>query len=74
MVCAHGLAFVSAPVEDRSDRLLVRGVVSGDVEQVVGGMGLQRAELMDQGLTCCPIEEHAADVRVNNIRKGVASF
>ena len=29
---------------------------------------------MDQGLTGCPIEEHADDVRVNDIKKGVASF
>ena len=40
MVCALGLAFVPAPVEDRSDRLLTGGMVSGDVEQVVGGKGL----------------------------------
>ena len=47
MVHALGLAFVSASVEDRSDRLLAEGVVSGDVEQVVGGMGLQTSKLVD---------------------------
>ena len=47
MVLALGLAFVLASVEDRFDHLLVRGVVHGDVEQVVGGMGLQTAELLD---------------------------
>ena len=74
LVLALGLALVLASTKDRSDRLLTGGVVHGDVEQVVGGTGLQRAELMDQGLTCCSAEEHATDVRVNNIRKGVASF
>ena len=47
-------------------------MVCGDVEQVMGGMGLQTTELVDQGLTGCPREEHAGDIRVNNIRKGVA--
>ena len=40
LVLALGLAFVLASIEDRSDRLLARGVVHGDIEQVVGGMGL----------------------------------
>ena len=47
MVRALGLAFVSASAEDRSDRLLTRGVVSGNVEQVAGGMGFQAAKLVD---------------------------
>ena len=74
LVCALGLAFVLASVEDRSDRLLTRGVVHGDVEQVAGGSGLQAAKLVDQGLAGCPEEECADDVRVDNIREGVASF
>ena len=32
LVLALGLAFVPASVEDRSDRLLTRGVVRGDIE------------------------------------------
>ena len=40
LVLALGLAFVPAPVENRSDRLLAGGVVSGDIEQVTGGSGL----------------------------------
>ena len=40
MVHVLGLAFVLASVDDRSDHFLTRGVVSGDVEQVMGGMGL----------------------------------
>ena len=40
MVHALGLTFVLASVEDRSDRFLAGGVVSGDVEQVTGGTGL----------------------------------
>ena len=47
MVLTLGLAFVSASVEDRSYRLLIGGVVCGDVEQVEGGMGLHTAELVD---------------------------
>ena len=48
MVRAVDLDFVSAPVEDRSDRFLAGGMVSGDVEQVVGGTGLQASKLVDQ--------------------------
>ena len=40
LVHTLGFAFVPTSVEDRSDRLLVGGMVSGDVEQVVGGTGL----------------------------------
>ena len=58
MVHALGLAFVPASIEYRSDRLLAGGVVSGDVEQVMGG----------------PREECADDVRVDDIREGVASL
>ena len=67
-----GLTFVPASIEDHSDRLLAGGMVSGDVEQVAGGMGLQAAKLVDQGLAGCPREECADDVRVNDIWKGVA--
>ena len=62
LVHALGLAFVPASVEDRSDRLLAGGVVSGDVEQVVGGMELQTSKLVDQGLVGRPREECADDV------------
>ena len=47
LLLALGLAFVLTSVEDRSDHLLTRGVVGGDVEQVVGGMGFQAAKLVD---------------------------
>ena len=40
LVRALGLAFVLAPFEDRSNHLLIEGMVSGDVEQVTGGTGL----------------------------------
>ena len=72
MVHALGLAFVPASVEDRSDRLLAGGVVSGDVEQVADGMGLQAAKLVDQGLVGRPREECTDDVCIDDIRKGVA--
>ena len=74
MVLALGLGLVLASTKDRSDRLLTGGVVRGDVKQVAGGMGLQAAKLIDQGLMGCPGEECADDVRVGDIRKGVASF
>ena len=57
-----GLAFVPASTEDRSDRLLARGVVSGDIEQVTGGTGLQAAKLVDQGLAGRPGEDCDDDV------------
>ena len=74
MVLMFGLALVSASVEDCSGHLLTRGVVRGDIELVVGGMGLKAAKLVDQGLAGCPGEEGADDVRVDDIRKGVASL
>ena len=74
MILTLGLAFVPASIKDRSDRLLVGGVVHGDVEQVPGGTGLQATKLVDQGLAGCPSEESADDVHVNNIREGVALF
>ena len=74
MILALGLAFVLASIEDLSDRLLIGGVVRGDVKQVVGAMGLQTPKLVDQGLASCPGEECADDVRVDDIREGVASL
>ena len=38
-VCALGFDLVPASAEDRSDCLLARGVVGGDVEQIAGGAG-----------------------------------
>ena len=72
MVLTLGLALVPASVEDCSDRLLTGGMVCGDVEQVAGGSGLQAAKLVDQVLAGCPGEECTDDVRVDDIRKGVA--
>ena len=47
MVLALGLALVLASTKDRSDYLLVEGMVRGDVEQVARGLGLQIAKLVD---------------------------
>ena len=69
MVLTLGLAPVPTAVEDR---LLAGGMVHGDVEQVVGGMGLHTAKLVDQGLVGCPREERADDIHVDDIQKGVA--
>ena len=74
MVLALGLALVSATAKDRSDHLLAGGMVRGDIEQVAGSSGLQTAKLVDQGLTGCPREERTDNVRINDIRKGVAPF
>ena len=49
LVCVLGRAFVPAPIEDRSNRFLAGGVVSGDIEQVMGGTGLHATKLVDQG-------------------------
>ena len=72
MILALGLALVPASIEDCSDRLLARGTVSGDVEQVAGGTELQATKLVDQGLAGRPREECVDDVRVDDIREGVA--
>ena len=74
MVHTFGLAFVPTLVEDRSDRFLIGGVVSGDIEQVVGGTRLQASKLVHQGLVGCPREECTDDIRVDDIREGVASL
>ena len=74
MVLALVLALVPTSIEDCSDCLLIGGVIRGDVEQVTGGTRIQAAELVDQGLAGCPGEECADDVRIDDIRKGVASF
>jgi len=74
LVLVLGLAPILTAAEDHPNRLLIRGIVCGDVEQVMGGMGLHTAELVDQGLAGCPKEEHANDVHVDDIRKGVALF
>ena len=74
LILVLGLALILASVEDRSDRLLIEGMVHSDVEQVTGGSGLQTAKLVDQGLTGCPREDCTDDVCVDDIRKGVASL
>ena len=68
------LPFVLASIEDRSDRLLARGVVRGDVEQVTDGTELQAAKLVDRGLVGHPGEECADNVCIDDIREGVASL
>ena len=74
MVLALSLAPVPTAAEDRPDRLLTGGVVCGDVKQVASGTGLQTAELVDQGLAGRPREKCVDDVRVDDIREGVASL
>ena len=73
-VCAFGFDLVPASAEDRSDHLLTKGVVGGDVEQVTGGTGFQAAKLVDKGLVVRPREECADDVYIDDVREGVASL
>ena len=47
-------------------------MIHDDVEEVMGRTGLHTTELVDQGLVGCAREEHADDVRIDDIRKGVA--
>ena len=47
LVLVLGLALVLASVKDRSDLLLMGGVVHGDIELVASGPGLQTAKLVD---------------------------
>ena len=47
MVLVLGLAPVSTAAEDNPNRLLIGGVVHGDVEQVTGGTGLHTAKIVD---------------------------
>ena len=47
LILMLGLAFVLGSIEDRSNRLLTRGVVCGNIKQVAGGMGLQTPKLVD---------------------------
>ena len=49
-------------------------MVSGDVEQVAGGTGIQAAKLVDQGLIGRSGEECADNVHVDDIKEGVASL
>ena len=72
MVLALGLALVPTTTKDHPHCLLAGGVLCGNVEQVMGGMGLHTAELVDQGLAGCPRQERADDVCIDDIRKGVA--
>ena len=72
MVLALGLTPIPTAAEDRPDRPLAGGMVRGDVEQVTSGIGLHTAELVDQGLAGCPREERVDDVRIDDIKKGVA--
>ena len=74
MVLALGLALVLASTKDHFDCLLIGGMVRGDIEQVVGGLGLWTTKLLNQRLTCCPGEERADDICVDDIRERVASL
>ena len=72
LVLTLGLAPVPTATKDRPNCLLARGMVHGDVEQVMGGPRLHTAELVDQGLAGYPREECTDDICFDDVRKGVA--
>ena len=60
---------VMVPLEDSPDRLLVGGIVGGDLQELVRGARLLAPQFADQGLSVRSAEEHADDVVVNDARQ-----
>ena len=54
-------------VEDRFDRLLARGMASGDVEELLGGSRALTSQLMDQGLAGGPKQENSYDIGIGDV-------
>ena len=59
-------------VEDRSNRLLARGMVGGDVEELLGGSRALTSQLVNQGLIGGPRQESSYNVGVGDVRQLVA--
>ena len=59
-------------VEDRSDRLLARGMAGGDVEELLSGSWALTSELVNQGLIGGPALESSYDVGVGDVGQLVA--
>ena len=59
-------------VEDRSDRLLARGVAGGDVEELLGGSRALMSQLVNQGLAGGPRQESSYDISVGDIGQLIA--
>ena len=59
-------------VEDRSDRLLARGMASSDVDELLGGSRALVSQLMEQGLVGGPRQEGSYDVDVSDVGQLVA--
>ena len=61
-------------LEDGPDRLLTRGVVGGDVQELLGGSWALATQLVNQGLVCSPRQERPDDVGTGDVGDGVALF
>jgi hypothetical protein len=48
------------------NRLLARGVPSGDIKQLIGGVWLITIELIQQGMTHCARLECQDDISINH--------
>ena len=59
-------------VEDRSDRLLARGMAGGDVEELLGGLWALTSQLVNQRLTGGPRQESSYNIGVGDVRQLVA--
>ena len=59
-------------VKNHPDRLLGRGVSSGDIEELLGGSRALRSQLVNQGFACSPRQESSYDVGVGDVGQLVA--
>ena len=62
------------PHKDGSNRLLARGVVGGDVQELLGGSLALATQLVNQGLACSPRQERPDDVGTGDVGDGIALF
>jgi hypothetical protein len=61
-----------AAIEDGSDRLLAGGMVCRKVKEILGGLGLEAAQFLDQGLPGSTGEQSPDNVCVDDVGKVVA--
>ena len=59
-------------VEDRSDRLLARGMAGANVVELLGGSRALTSQLVNQGLAGGPRQEDSYDVDIGDVRQLVA--
>jgi hypothetical protein len=70
LILLHPLHLSHGPdiSEDRPDHHLAEGMVRGDAQELVGGVRLSTAELVNEGLAAGSYEELADDVCVNDVK------